>query len=70
MPAWTLALGRNIWDAPCPWNGAALLSFTEVHDNASIRLGVVPREGGDPVTYDERRWVPAFAGTMEKWSRN
>jgi hypothetical protein len=21
-----------------------------------------PREGGDPAAFDERRWIPAFAG--------
>jgi hypothetical protein len=25
---------------------------------------VVPAQG-DPVAYDERRWIPAFAGTTE-----
>jgi hypothetical protein len=46
-----------------------LRQFADVHDDASIQLDVLA--GGDPVAYNERRWVPAFAGTTEKGvSRN
>ena len=30
---------------------------------AACNLTCLPREGGDPVTCPERRWIPAFAGT-------
>src|SRR5436190_14703532 len=29
-----------------------------------------PREGGDPVSFDETRWIPAFAGMTEYLSLN